>query len=96
MGLFGDRDLKALDNEILAMKLALNLRDQASDSAKFERGLKQGAADIATLIDRLTAKGKRDEAIAMLDTVGPRKMSVEAQSSFDQIRVEIEAKTDGG
>ena len=94
MGLFGDKNLKALDREIMAMKLALTLRDQARDPNHLERGLKQGTTDITNLIKKLMLSGKGAEARAMLGTVGPRNMPAAAQEAFAKIRAEIDGRLD--
>jgi hypothetical protein len=42
VGLFGDKDLKRLDEEILAMKMALEMSDLSSSNPALEKGLAEG------------------------------------------------------
>jgi hypothetical protein len=92
MGIFGDKDLKRLEREVLALRIAVELSSKGlvQDVPRLEAGVNNGVRDIVALMRRLREKGKGSEADAML-----RKLhggAPEAQESLTTIRNAIDGE----
>lgn len=92
MGFFGNKDVKALRRELMALRVALTLGAAASTSVgRFEAGVASTQTDSVSAARRIKAAGKSADGMAVVVKAREHELRGEARDLYDRLLVEVEA-----
>ena len=92
MGLFGNKDVKQLDRELMALYMALRLGESASGSPdKFADGVRSAESDATAQATRAHSAGKGPDVAAIVSKMRAKPLDGDAKAQFDHVLDQVEA-----
>jgi hypothetical protein len=92
MGLFGNKDVKNLDRELMALYMALKLGAGASSSPeRFAAGVRSAETDAVGQAARACAAGKAGEVAAIVSKMRAKPLDGDAKAKFDRVLDQVQA-----
>ncbi len=92
MGLFGNKDVKQLDQELMALYMALKLDAGASSSAeRFAAGARSAESDAVGQATRAKAAGKTADVAAILSKMRAKPLEGDAKAQFEHVLEKVQS-----